>query len=86
MAYGPVSITDSATLIVGPNEQRKGIVFANNSAKLIFIGPDDTVTIVNGVPLYEYQSFTKDKIPEGWLGPIYAIVETGTADVRYWES
>ena len=86
MAYGTKSIASTATLIIAGNCQRKGIVICNNSSKVVFTGPDDSVTKDNGLPLFEYQQLSKDKIPEGWLGPIYAIVETGTADVRYWES
>jgi hypothetical protein len=86
MAYGAKSIADTATLILDPNTARKGFIICNNSSSVVYLGPDSSVTTVNGLPLFEYQQLTKDKIPEGWLGPIYAIVASGTADVRYWEN
>jgi len=86
MEYGSKTVTNAATLILSANCARKGFIICNNSSSVVFLGPDNLVTINNGLPLFEYQQLTKDKIPEGWLGPIYAIVESGNADVRYWEN
>lgn len=85
MAYGSKTVTTSATEILSANTKRKGFIIGNTSTKVAYIGPDNSITVNNAIPLYQYQNLTKDKIPEGWLGPIYAIVENGTADLRYWE-
>lgn len=85
MSYGAKTITTSATLIIDGNCMRKGFFLLNNSTKTVFIGPDSSITTANAMPLLQYQHLSKDKVPEGWLGPIYGIVASGTSDVRYWE-
>lgn len=88
MAYGTITVTTSATQIVPANAQRQGIIICNNSVTTdVYIGQDANVTTVNGLPLYANQ--TREKSRNGgttlWLGPVYAICASGTADIRYWE-
>ena len=85
MTYGAKTITTSATLIIDANCQRKGFFLLNNSTKVVYVGPDSSITVDNAMPLLQYQHLTKDKVPEGWLGPIYGIAASGTVNVRYWE-
>lgn len=84
MSYGAKTVSSTAALIIDGNVKRKGFFITNNSSRTVFIGPDNNVTVDNGVPIYQYQHLSKDKIPEGWLGPIYAI-SASEANVRYWE-
>lgn len=88
MAYASVTVTDSATLIVGANTKRQELTIVNTSETVnVFTGPDSSITTSNAIPLYAMQRNDRWKGPGGsWLGPIYAICPTGqTADVRYWE-
>jgi hypothetical protein len=86
MAYGNVSVLTTATLIVAANCRRKSLHLVNASlTKPIYIGPDASITTVTGFPLYENSTRDQAKIPEGWLGAVYGIVASTTADLRYWE-
>lgn len=86
MAYGNVDVLTTATLIVSANCQRKNLSIVNNGAKSVFLGSDSSVTVSTGFPLFQFSTRDQSKIPEGYLGDIYGIVTTGTADVRYWET
>ncbi len=87
MSYGSTTVTTTATQIIASNTKRKNLTIANTSdSYIVYIGPDSSVTTSNGIPLYENQTRDQDKIPEGYLGPVYGIVSSSTADVRYWET
>jgi hypothetical protein len=86
MAYAAVSVTTSATLIVGANTQRRNLTIVNDGSSTIYIGPDSSITTSNGIPLYGRQGRAEDRIPEGYQGDVYGIIGSGTADVRYWEN
>jgi len=86
MAYGTITVTTSATVIVAANSARQKLHLVNTEeGKVVFIGPDASITKSNAIPLYETQTRDDAKAFGFWLGPIYGIVEVGTADVRYWE-
>ena len=87
MGYNTVTVTTTATEIVAANSQRKDVDIANTDAgEIVYIGPDSSVTTSNAIPLYPQQTRDKPKmLSEHWKGPIFGIVGTGTADVRYWE-
>ena len=87
MQYGAKTITNTATLIVGPNSSRRNLTIVNTSEGVpVYYGPDNLVTTANGIPLYETATRDQDNIPEGFKGAIYGIVASGSADVRYWET
>ncbi len=86
MSFGPITITTSATLIVEANTRRRNLTIVSNSSTVVFYGPDDSITTVNALPLYGRSTRDQDRIPEGWQGPIFGIVASGTADIRYWET
>ena len=86
MAYNTVSVGTSATLIIAPNTQRRNLTISNNSSATIYIGPDDSITTSNAMPLYGRQTRDQDLVPEGYMGPVYGIKASGTSDVRYWET
>lgn len=88
MAYGNVTVSSSATKIVSANASRQGLILTNNSVSTdIFIGQDSSVTTASGLPLYANQ--TREKSRSGgstlWLGDVWGICSSGTADIRYWE-
>lgn len=86
MSYGTVTVTTSATLIVAANTQRRNLTVVNDGSSTIYIGPDSSITTANAIPLYGRQGRNQDKIEEGYQGPVYGIIGSGTADVRYWET
>lgn len=86
MAYAAVTITTSATLIVAANTKRRNLTIVSNSSSTAHIGPDDSITTSNAIPLYGRSTRDQDRIPEGWQGPVYGIVGSGTVEVRYWET
>lgn len=84
--YNNVSVGTSATLIIAANEDRKVLSIANDEASAtVYIGPDASITTSNGLPLYAGNVQDNTKTHGLWAGPIYGIVASGTADVRYWE-
>ncbi|KKK95046.1 hypothetical protein LCGC14_2676730 [marine sediment metagenome] len=86
MAYNTVTVTTSATLIVADNTKRKVLTLVNTSETIpVYIGPDSSITTSNAIPLYETQTQDSSKTFGFWSGPVYGIVASGTADVRYWE-
>lgn len=84
---GNVSVGTAATLIIGANAARQELSLANYSASPdVFIGPDDTVTTSNGLPLLSSTELHRDRGHGTWLGDVWGIVATGTADVRFWQT
>ena len=87
MAYAAVTVTNVATLIVDANCARQELFITNNSSSVdIFIGPDASVTAASGLPLDANQREERDRGFGTWLGPVYGITASGSADVRYWET
>lgn len=82
--YNTITVTDSATLIIGASSARRGLVIANEGTVNVFIGPNDSITTANAMPLYPSEKFTNSAKHELWAGAVYGIVATGTADVRFW--
>jgi len=87
MAYGSVTVTDTATLIIPADTDRQSHLIMNtDGANSVFIGPDDSITIANGFRLGPGNQLLEDKAHAGfWQGDIYGICAGGaSADVRYW--
>lgn len=90
MAYSNKTIATTATAIVAKNLARIALLVRNNSAVTIYLGEDSSVTTSNGYPLeagdeivYENPG-ESSQLPAGvYRGPLYGIVATGTADLRY---
>lgn len=87
MAYGAVSVGNTATLIIPANVTRHSIVISNEDTALtVYFGPDTSITTANAPGIYPGGNFTEDSgATNTWKGPIYGIVSAGTASVRYWE-
>lgn len=83
-AYGNVSVTSTATLILGASPGRRGFIIFNNGANAIFIGMDANVTTSNGVPIQPLDNY-QEHGTDIWMGNIYGITSTGSADIRTWE-
>lgn len=82
-----VSVTNTATLIIAANSQRQELFITNNGVTPdAYIGPDNTVTASNGLPLYAGQTRERDRGFGSWLGTVYGITSSGTADIRVWET
>lgn len=87
MSYNTITVTTSATEIVPANCQRRNLILVNTDASAVmYIGPDASITTSNAIPLYGKQTMSQDRIPEGYQGPIYGIVASGTVDARFWET
>ena len=77
-----VSVSTSATpLPPSPLSGRYAISIVNNSSSTVYLGGSD-VTTSNGYALYKYDSIDLDLDDETI---IYAVVSSGTADVRVLE-
>ena len=86
MSYGTITITTSPTLIVGPTSFRNSIIMSNVGSQPVYIGPDDSITTADGMPLYESAYWNHDTGgTKSYMGPYYGIVVSGTGEVRYWE-
>jgi len=82
--YGPITVTTSATEIVVPASNKKGLFLVNNSAVTVFVGPDSSITTSNAIPLYARSVLSFGGKDQAWKGSIYGIVASGTADTRFW--
>lgn len=86
MAFNTVTVGTTATKIVDANSLRQSLLIENEGSVTVFLGPDNTVTTANGIGLRscgtiaESNDGTKIHMDAYW-----GIVESGTADVRYWE-
>ena len=88
MAFGAKTVTNVATLIVSPNRERIGLTIVNNGTETIYLGPDNTVTVNNGLPLAQTGNLTEQNGGAGtemYYGAIWGIATTGPVNVRYWE-
>ena len=85
--YTNVSVGNTATLIVAANSGRQELFITNNSTSPdIFIGSDSSVTASTGLPLYAGQTRERSRGFSIWLGNVYGISASGTADIRVWET
>jgi len=88
MGYGKITVGVTPTLIVADNAKRKSLTLVNTSeSAVVWIGPDDGITSMNAIVLYETQTRDNQKDFGNYLGPVYGITHSAgvTADVRYWE-
>lgn len=79
-----VVVTTSATEIVAANSKRVGLLVSNATNAEIFVGPTNAVTVVNGLVIAAKGNFG-DSGKFSWKGSMFGIVNSGTADVRFWE-
>lgn len=84
-SIGAVTVTTSPTLVMEARGRRQGFTIQNNSSSSVYYGPDDTITTSNTIfiPAGGYINMSDKK--GMWRGTMYAVVASGTADIRYWE-
>jgi hypothetical protein len=81
-----VSVGNTATLIVAANANRLNLFVTNNGSTVCYVGKDSSVTTTNGIQLNQNDVMVEDNSGRrGYLGNIYGIVSSGSADIRYWE-
>lgn len=81
-----VSVGATATLIIAANTKRQELIITNNSTSPdIFLGITSAVTSSTGLPLYAGQTRERSRGFGTWLGDVYGISASGTADIRVWE-
>ena len=86
MSYNSVSVTTSATLIVGANPRRQSLIITNtDSTNKLYLGSDNLVTTSNGIEIGTGSNLTEDNGgSKVYCGDVWGI-STGTINVRYWE-
>lgn len=84
-SYGAVSVTTAATKLFTLKNQREGGIIQNNSSQTIYLGMDNKVTTVNGLPIAAGSYLLNSGYLHNWRGDVWAIVAATTADVRFWD-
>lgn len=81
-----VTVSNTATKIVGFNEKRVSLILQNLGSVTVYFGPDSS--IVAGQEPFLLQDGSLEEDTSGgrnWRGDIYGITASGTSDVVYWE-
>jgi hypothetical protein len=74
-----ITVLTTPTLIKGHYvEPNLSWAMANMSAVTVYFGYDNTVTTASGFPLAASERISED----GYHGNVYAVVASGTAEVR----
>lgn len=81
-AVGAVTVTNVATQVRPTRSTRVGLTIQNLGSVDIFWGPSGGVTTSTGIKVPAGGDAEIDAI---YTGPLYCIVATGSADVRFWE-
>ena len=76
-----VSVGTTATLLFAANTARKVAYIVNNSAQVVYVGGNVAVSTSGGIPLAANAILVDADSISAW----YAIVVSGTADVRVME-
>jgi len=82
--YSAVNVTTTPTPIRPANANRNYLLVTNVSAETVYLGFDENVSITRGFPLPQNASFERDGV--NYNGPLYGVVATGSADVRFLET
>jgi len=82
---GSVTVTTTPTMILPGRGRRIGFIFQNRSGSEIFIGPDTSITITNTVSLLAGGYLNESAKVGLFRGPIFGVVDSGTAEIRFWE-
>ncbi len=86
MGIKAVSVGTSATKILSANTQRQSFIITNNEDdETVYLGPDNTVTTIDGIPIFAKGFMASDKGFNLYRADIFGIVASGTADVRVWD-
>lgn len=89
-SYGRINIGTSPTLILAANPSRVDALIQNVEAQQIGLGFDLSLTVQNAgvylTPISSSSSGDGGNLSTNYTGPIYGIVASGDADVRYIEA
>lgn len=88
MSWGNVSVGNTAILILAQNPKRQEFRLINYSTSPdCFIGMDSSVTSINGFALMAGSEQDSSRgLGSTYLGDVYGITSSGTADIRFWET
>jgi hypothetical protein len=77
---GAISVGTSAATLIAASSRRKSVLLQNvHATNKLYIGLADTVTTSTGVRLNPGEAIEF----EDYLGPVYAIADGASTDVRY---
>ena len=80
-SYGVQQTDDTATLVLGANENRESVLLQNKGSEAVYVGFDDTVSSLNGVEIAAGGTYADDT----YTGDLYAITGGGTVNVAFQE-
>ena len=77
-----VSVTDASTTVAAANPTRVSVLIQNLDTDPIYLEPGGAATVAGSMQLKQDATFEERE----YTGAINAIVASGTADVRVWET
>ena len=80
-----VTVTGSATLILGANPLRQSFYLLNNGVNPVFVSEDTTVNTGTSFPLAAASQISEDRGMNIYKGDIYGITAGTSEEIRYWE-
>lgn len=73
-------------MIVAATGVRKGLIIVNSdSSEVLYVGPDNTVTASNGIPVYPKTALTIAGFDEQYASNIWGITAANTVDTRFFQ-
>lgn len=81
-AHDQVSVSSTATLVLGANAARAHATVRNVGATDCYVGSSSAVTTSTGMLL---TSAGKDAFDITWTGTVYAITASSTTTLAYWD-
>lgn len=86
-AYGTVTVSTTAILILPANPNRKSYLICNtNTSVKLYIGPDSGITSSTGFEISSSGNIAEDfnAAKQVYTGPVWGIAASAI-DVRFWE-
>ena len=81
-----VTVSSTATKIASSNDRRISILVQNSGSQTVYLGKNDSITASEEPYISSDGVYQEDNSGgQMWLGDIYGITSTGTADIVYWE-
>lgn len=82
-SYGNVSVDTTADVIIADLTERKNSIIYNNGTAIVYLGFDNLVTSITGMPIIPRGSLELHSIHNGRKVSVYGIAASGTQDIRY---
>jgi hypothetical protein len=88
-SYGAKAISDTAVIIIGPDNARTFFEITNNSDKILYVGMDASVTASGatmGIAIAPGGSFSQsgDCVHQGAIYGIFGVIMTASENVAFW--